>query len=89
MLIVMTAVDAERDNSSCCQRVDTERHHRPRHQVIHRRIVENDEGQVLDLPIHSWPRDQQRLLPDDAFAVVAERVGEEGAGAAQVNPSKV
>jgi hypothetical protein len=52
--------------------------------------MENDEWQVIDRAIHSRPRDQHRLLPDDAFAVIqAEGVGDDGAGAAQFNPSKV
>jgi hypothetical protein len=82
-------VGRQRHDSSRSQRVDTERHHRPRHQVVHWRVVENNEWQVVDRAVHSGSRDQQRLLPDDALAVVAEWVGEKGAGAAQVDPSKI
>ena len=77
---------SHRKTTPCRQGVQAKGSQRPHREVIDWRVMEHDEGRIGDTAVHSRSRNEQGLLPDNAFAVVETKWVAHGVeGVAQVN----
>jgi hypothetical protein len=74
-----------RDSPPGSEGIDPQSRYGPDYEMINRRVVKHDKRELCDIPVHSGPRYQQSLLPDNPLAIIeSKREGDRTRYVAQV-----